>query len=96
MTDDPIVQECRPVLLKLQFAWVTFQSIKKAKFCPAFIYPVDPDGKSRAQKVTRDGYVTNVKSIFFIKGKDKDNFEKQTSEVAKLNKLNEKFGFSLK
>ena len=94
MTSDPIVQECRPVLLKLQFAWVKFHLKKNAKFYPAFIYPVDTDGKRRAQKVTRTGYVTDTKSIFFDIGDD--NIEKDTSEVGKLNKLNKKFGFSLK
>lgn len=95
VTHDLIVQKCRPLLLKLQFGWVKLHTKENAKYYPAFIYPVDSDGKRRAQEVTVDGYVSDVKNIFFDIAEDNDIGKKKTGFTA-LNKFNKKFGFSYK
>lgn len=81
------------MLQKLEFAWVKFHAHKSAKYCPAFIYPADADGIRRAQKVNAEGYVCNIKNIFFGTAED-NNIEKKNAELTALNKMNTKFGFS--
>lgn len=63
-------------------------------YCPGYIHPADEDGKCRAQKVTSNGYVTDMKNEYFDSKNNIPEDEKDKSQVATLKKHNAKFGFS--
>lgn len=94
-TEDVIVTECRDKLMKLKFGWATFQPTKTAKFSPVFVYPADPDGKERAQKVVASGYVADEKNEFFEFGENVPDERKNKAGKTALKRLNERFKFSL-
>lgn len=93
-TTDPIVLEWRDILLTGRFGWVKFSERKNAKAYPAFLYPPDEDGKSRAQKVSANGYVCKVKNIYFPCKEDITETEKGKLQLQSLKLLNKNFGFS--
>lgn len=73
-----------------------FQTFKNSKYYPGFIYPIDADGKQRAQKVKPDGYVTNVKNIFFDFHEELPEKLKHGIEKSALKRFNERFRLSFK
>lgn len=93
-TDDPVVKLCRPKLLKCRFGWIKFYEKSNKKY-PGFVHLIDIDGKVRAQQVTANGYVSDIKYEFFGYWNDIPNDQKDKAEVTALNKLNGRFKFSL-
>lgn len=67
---------------------------KNCKYCAGFVYPPDADGKSRAQKITSNGYVTDKKYEFFEFCDNVDDSERERGQKLALQKLNQKFGFN--
>ncbi|XP_037025682.1 uncharacterized protein LOC119067043 [Bradysia coprophila] len=94
VSDNPVVQTCRPVLQKQRFGWMKFQQFKNAKFCPAFVYPTDDDGLERAQKIKADGYITDKKSPFweFHLAWELPDAKKDSANSIALKKFNKTFG----
>lgn len=84
---------CREKLLRLKFGWIKFTD--NEKFRPGFVHPADPDGKTRAQEVTSNGYVSDEKLLFSSFKEDIPKHLKYQAQVKKLKLLNKKFNFSL-
>lgn len=90
-TDDPIVKECRDMLLKLEFGWVKFTSSKMCKYDAAFVYPIESDGFTRALKISQEGYVCNSKNVIFGFEKVVPKEMKKTNSLLALKRFNIKF-----
>lgn len=88
------MQQCRDKLKKLRFGWMKFQQFKNAKYHPGFVHPPDPDGISRAQAFTKNGYFSDSKNICFDLHEPLRNSGKHGPEVSALKKLNENFRFT--
>jgi len=69
---------------------------EKDKFRPAFKYPPDLDGKTRAQEVASDGYPANVTVEYAVFEKEIPEQKKALSQRKKVLNLNKLFKFSFK
>lgn len=77
--------------MKQRFGWIKFTSKKNCQAWPGFIYSPDPDGYVRAQRITSDGYVSDVKNRFAHADDNIPEKEKGKAQVRALAKFNENF-----
>lgn len=80
--------------MTLRFGWMKFSQKKNAIAYPGFVHPPDKDGIPRAVTVTKPGYTTNVKNVFFDYKENIPEVEKGYLQRAALKELNANFGFS--